>query len=147
MCPIHNHPTDISTVGPIADGSTTTTTTTAVNLASKTGFGGPTNSPRCLRGSPRFVSSPRFLGSPRIRDSLQIHHTSINASSPRFLSSPRFQESPRFQGSPRLKDNRGEQVQGKDNSMLDESQQCECHLFGWDKPGHSPACDCWVVSC
>ena len=25
------------------------------------------------------------------------------------------------------------------------SNQCECDIFGWDGPGHSPACDCWVV--
>lgn len=25
------------------------------------------------------------------------------------------------------------------------SNQCECDLFGWEGPGHSPACDCWVV--
>ena len=36
-----------------------------------------------------------------------------------------------------------------DSSTLeaDTTNQCECELFGWEGPGHSPACDCWVVGC
>lgn len=28
-------------------------------------------------------------------------------------------------------------------SGVDTSSICECDMFGWNGPGHSPACDCW----